>query len=81
MNSNIEKKAMAMESNEASRVIDLCDEPVDLLLVPIRGYEDKPLLPLTETIEPISVFFKDIQDYVFIALYNCQNPLDGLNQQ
>jgi hypothetical protein len=73
--------AMAMESGEQSRNIDLRDEPVDLLLAPIRGYEDKPVVSLTETVEPISEFFKDIQDYVYVALHNCQNPDDGLDQQ
>ncbi len=73
--------AMALESNVKSRVSDICDEPVDRLLLPIRGYEDQPLLPLNETIKPISQLFKRIEDYVFIALHNCQNSTDDLNQQ
>jgi hypothetical protein len=36
---------------------------------------------LNETIKPISKLFNRIEDYVFIALYNCQNPVDGLDQQ
>jgi hypothetical protein len=70
-----------MDSNVKSRVSDLSDEPVDHLLVPIRGYEVQPLLPLIETIKPISKLFNRIEDYVFIALHNCQNPTDGLDQQ
>jgi hypothetical protein len=73
--------AMAMESDVKSRVSDLSDEPVDRLLVPIRGYEDQPLLPLIQTIKPISKLFNRIEDYVFIALHNSQNPTDGLDQQ
>jgi hypothetical protein len=70
-----------IQSGEISRVSDLSDEPVDRLLVPIRGYENQPLLPLNETIKPISKLFNRIEDYVFIALHNCQNPTDGLDQQ
>ncbi len=69
-----------MESNENSRISDLFDEPVDRLLTPIKGYEDQPLLPLTETIKPISSFFHEIKDYTFVALHNSQNPADGLDQ-
>jgi hypothetical protein len=73
--------AMAMQSNESSRFTDLLDEPVDHFLSPIRGYEDKPLVPLSETINPIEGFFNDIQDYVYVALRNCENPADDLTQQ
>jgi hypothetical protein len=72
---------IAIQSGEKSRVSDLSDEPVDRLLVPIRGYEDQPLLPLIETIKPISELFNQIEDYIFVALHNCQNPTDGLDQQ
>jgi hypothetical protein len=64
-----------------SRFSDLCDEPVDHLLSPIKGYQDEPLLPLIETIKPISSFFNEIEDNVFVALHNCRNPGDDLNQQ
>ncbi len=73
--------AMATESNESSRFTDLSDEPVDHLLAPIKGYEDQSLLPLTETINPIEGFLKDIQDYVYIALHNSQDPADDLTQK
>lgn len=73
--------AMAMESDEKSRFTDIFDEPVDRLLSPIRGYEDKPILPLMETIKPVTKFFNDIEAYVFVALHNCQNSADELTQQ
>jgi hypothetical protein len=73
--------AMPIQSYVESRVSDLFDEPLDRLLVPIQGYEDQPLLPLIETIKPISQLFNRIENYVFVALYNCQNPADGLDQQ
>jgi NAD:arginine ADP-ribosyltransferase len=72
---------MAMQSGENSRFSDLCDEPVDHLLSPIKGYQDKPLVSLTDAIKPVSVCFKEIEDNVFVALHNCQNPADGLDQQ
>jgi hypothetical protein len=70
-----------MESDEKSRNSDVCGEPVDRLLTPIRGYEDKPLVPLAKAIEPIANSFNDIQDYVYVALHNCQNPTDDQTQQ
>jgi hypothetical protein len=73
--------AMGGQSSENSRFTDLIDEPVDRLLSPIRGYEEKSLLPLTEAVKPISGFFDEIQDYVYVALHNCQNPPDELDQQ
>ena len=73
--------ATAIDTGEKSRNSDLCDEPVTRLLVPIRGYEDQPTLPLTDTVTAVSRFFKDINHYIYVALHNCQNPLDGLDQQ
>jgi hypothetical protein len=70
--------AMAKQPGENSRFTDLIDEPVERLLSPIRGYENKPLLPLTETVKSISGFFDEIQDYVYVALHNSQNPADDL---
>jgi hypothetical protein len=73
--------AMAIQSCEKSRFSDLCDEPVDHLLAPIKGYQEEKLVPLIETIKPISAFFNEIEDNVFVALHNCQNPTDDLTQQ
>ncbi len=70
-----------MRSGENSRFSDVCDEPVDHLLIPIKGYQEKELVPLIEAIKPISGFFNGIEDNVFVALHNCQNPADGLDQQ
>jgi hypothetical protein len=70
--------ALATESNVNSRFTDVFDEPVGHLRSPIRGYEDKPLVPFTETVKSISGLVKNIQENVFVALHNCQNPADGL---
>jgi hypothetical protein len=72
---------MSIQFDERSRFTDLCDEPVDHLLSPIKGYQDQTLASLSESIEPISGFFNEIKDNVFIALHNCQNPADDLTQQ
>ena len=63
---------MAMASNRTSRFTDLADEPVDHLLSPIKGYQDKPLVSLTEATQPIAAFFNELEDNVFVALHNCQ---------
>ncbi|CAF4619146.1 unnamed protein product, partial [Rotaria sp. Silwood2] len=72
--------AKVIQSVDESRFTDVYNEPVDHLLSPIKGYQDMPPVPLAETIEPISGFFNEIEDNVFVALHNCQNPADGLTQ-
>ncbi|CAF1462503.1 unnamed protein product [Rotaria sordida] len=72
--------AEAIQSGKESRFTDLYNEPVDHLLSPIKGYQDKSLISLAEAIEPVSGFFNEIEDNVFVALHNCQNPANGLTQ-
>ena len=67
-----------MTRDTQSRFTDLFAEPIDHLLCPIKGYSDKPLVCLTDSIKPISNLFNGIEDNVYVALHNCQNPLDGL---
>ncbi len=73
--------AKSKQRDENSRFTDVCDEPVDHLLSPVKGYQEKPLVSLNESIEPISGFFNGIEDNVFVALHNCQNPADDLTQE
>ncbi|CAF5122476.1 unnamed protein product, partial [Rotaria sp. Silwood1] len=73
--------AESIQSGNRSRFTDLYDEPIDHLLCPIKGYQDKPLVSLTEAIEPVAGFFNEIEDNVLVALHNCQNPADELTQQ
>ncbi|CAF4960217.1 unnamed protein product, partial [Rotaria sp. Silwood1] len=70
-----------VQSGNKSRFTDICNEPVNRLLSPIKGYQDKPLVSLTDAVEPVSEFFNEIEDNVFVALHNCQNPTEGLTQQ
>lgn len=69
-----------MQTITHCRFFDLADEPIDRVLSPIKGYRDKPLLSLLESIRPLHRIFNGIQSYVNIALQNCVNPLDGLTQ-
>ncbi len=70
--------AKATHSGKKSRFSDFSNEPVDHLLSPIKGYQDKPLVPLADATEPVSQFFNEIEDNVMVALHNCQKLADGL---
>ncbi|CAF4080862.1 unnamed protein product [Rotaria magnacalcarata] len=70
--------AKANQSGGRSRFTDLNGEPMDHLLSPIKGYHDKPLVSLAEAIEPVSGFFNEIEDNVYVAIHNCPNPAEGL---
>ncbi|CAF3021785.1 unnamed protein product, partial [Rotaria sp. Silwood2] len=63
-----------------SRYTDVKEEPVDKLLTPINGYQNAPLLPLEEALSAVSHFFIDLEENVYIAKHNSQNPKDGLTQ-
>ncbi|CAF5055850.1 unnamed protein product [Rotaria sp. Silwood1] len=73
--------AKVPDTGTRSRFTDVYSEPVDHLLSPIKGYQNKPLVSLMEAIEPVSNFFDEIEDNVKVALHNCRNPADGLTQQ
>ncbi|CAF1165651.1 unnamed protein product [Adineta steineri] len=73
--------AKVLALDKKSRFTDVDDEPMHNLLVPIKGYQDKPLVSLVEAIQPVSAFFNEIEDNVQVALHNSQNPADGLTQQ
>jgi len=50
------------------------------LLLPIKGYENLPLVSLEESMIPLTVFLPDIQTYVFMAKQNSSDPpADGLS--
>ena len=69
-----------MQTVTNSRFLDLGDEPIDRVLSPIKGYRDKPLIPLIESVKPLIRIFNGIQSNVYLALQNCANPPDGLTQ-
>jgi hypothetical protein len=59
------------------RLVDVAEEPRKLLL-PIAGYEQMPLKTLEEAIAPIADLLPDIEQKVYIAKYNSENPKGGL---
>jgi hypothetical protein len=63
-----------------SRYTDIKDEPVGKMLTPIAGYQNEPDLPLEDAVSPITHLFIDLEQNVWIAKFNCENPQDGLTQ-
>lgn len=62
-----------------SRFNDLNDEPLKYLS-PIKGFETMPLVSLEEAVQPVSNKFVSLEEYVWIAKKNCENPEDNLTQ-
>ncbi|CAF4628124.1 unnamed protein product, partial [Didymodactylos carnosus] len=63
-----------------SRFTDIPGEPVYKSLIPIKGYNDKPIVSLTEAVKSVEHLFEDLQDYVKLSLQNCKKPAEGLTQ-
>ncbi|CAF1460832.1 unnamed protein product, partial [Rotaria sp. Silwood1] len=62
------------------RISDVGQEPLKMLL-PIRGYDEVPLVTLEEAVEPLVTTLPDIKDYVYVAKQRCdEEPADGLSQ-
>ncbi|CAF1326489.1 unnamed protein product, partial [Didymodactylos carnosus] len=63
-----------------ARVSDIADEP-HRMLMPIRGYDEKPLVSLEEAVKPLVSILPGVQDYVYVAKQRCEeDPADGLSQ-
>jgi len=76
----VTKHALPDETeNKHDRFLDAGQEP-RRMLQPIEGYQKMPLLSLEKAVEPIVFCCPDIYRRVFIAMSNCENPADGLNQ-
>ncbi|CAF4387115.1 unnamed protein product [Rotaria sp. Silwood2] len=58
---------------------DFVSEPKRMLL-PIKGFEDKPLVSLEKAVEPLHSLVNDIGQMVWIAKENCQKPENCLSQ-
>ena len=59
------------------RFIDVGKEP-NKALIPIEGYEKKPLLPLRDAVASIETSIHNLKEMVWTAERNCQSPSDGL---
>ncbi|CAF4542814.1 unnamed protein product [Rotaria sp. Silwood2] len=47
-------------------------------MMPIRGYENMPLVSLEEAVQPLVPILQDVQQMVYIVKQKCKNPSDGL---
>jgi hypothetical protein len=63
--------------NVIDRFIDVDKEPTKTLL-PIEGYEKKPLVSLADAVAPIETPIHNLKTMVWSAERNCRNPSDGL---
>jgi hypothetical protein len=61
------------------RFLDASLEP-RRMLQPIEGYQNMPLLSLKEAVEFVVFCCPDIRRRVYIAMSNCENPANCLNQ-
>src|SRR3984957_15887930 len=61
------------------RLTDIAQEPIEMLL-PISGYEKKPLVPLEEAVKPLVPLLPAVQSYAYAAKQRCKKPADGLTQ-
>ena len=59
------------------RLSDISTEPQDWLL-PIEGYEKKPLVSLEEAVKPLVGIVVDVERKAFIARRGRRRPVDGL---
>jgi hypothetical protein len=57
---------------------DFSSEPQKLLM-PIKGFENMPLVSLEKALEPLQGILSDIETYVHVSKHRCENPpTDGL---
>jgi hypothetical protein len=69
--------ASATDKGVSDRFLDANEEPVQVLL-PIKGYEKEPLLPLEETVQSLHNMLTDLDMMVNIAKRNSKKPADDL---
>ncbi|CAF1020163.1 unnamed protein product [Adineta steineri] len=61
------------DSQHNHRFSDIAGEPCRMLL-PIQGYERKPLVSLEDAVEPLVQFVPDIKRMAYVAKMKCDNP-------
>jgi len=66
------------EPKHAHRFADIAAEPRKMLL-PIEGYQNKPLVSIEKAVEPLHHLLPGIQNKVWIAKENCETPANGLS--
>src|ERR1700722_6817812 len=56
------------------------DEDPSTMLMPIQGYEKKPLVILEEAVEPLVEFVPDVKAMTYVAKTRCKkSPADDLS--
>jgi hypothetical protein len=55
------------------RISDFDEDP-SAILIPIQGYEKKPLVTLEEAVEPLVEFVPDVQGMTHLAKMKCKKP-------
>ena len=57
------------------------DQEPRRMLQPIEGYQNMPPASLKKSVEQIVSYCPDIQRRAYIAMSNCQHPLDWINAE
>ncbi|CAF2569495.1 unnamed protein product [Rotaria sp. Silwood2] len=74
---------MAMKYSDATgvhvRICDFSPEPQRILL-PIKGFEKKPLVSLEQSVEPLISIVPHINQMVWTVKANCHQPENGLTE-
>ncbi|CAF4139483.1 unnamed protein product [Adineta steineri] len=69
-----------IDPQQFTRVSDIVKEPQKMLM-PIRGYEEMPIVSLEEAVTPLISILPEIQDYAYVAKERCESvPPDDLTQ-
>ena len=55
------------------RIADLDEDP-SAILIPIQGYEKKPLVSLEEAVQPLVEFVPEVQAMTHLAKMKCKKP-------
>ncbi|CAF1309449.1 unnamed protein product [Didymodactylos carnosus] len=76
---------MASKNNTAQattteRYADIKNERPEKILLPIEGYQDRPIVSLEEAVKSIEHLVPGIEVKVYVAKQNCKRPSAPLNQ-
>jgi hypothetical protein len=73
------KHSKSDDSQHYQRFSDFDKDPTTILM-PIKGYEKKPLVSLEEAVEPLVPFVPDVKQMAYVAKTRCKKtPADNLS--
>ncbi|CAF4984811.1 unnamed protein product [Rotaria sp. Silwood1] len=61
-----------------SRITDIVQEPLEYI-APIGGYEEMPLVPLEEAVEPLVCILPAVQSHAYVAKQRCDRTMFTLH--